>query len=148
MDNSNYKFWIPAFLIAICAYWIIWIKNCIFFALRTTVASLATSELEITRYCDQFHILSYHKLWIADYSGTARSKPWVCGHSLAGIAGSNPAGAWMSISCECCVLSDRSLCVGLIIRPEESYRVWCFRWVWSRSPERRGHDPESGRSAT
>jgi hypothetical protein len=24
----------------------------------------------------------------------------------------------------CCVLSDRGLCDGLIIRPEESYRLW------------------------
>jgi len=28
---------------------------------------------------------------------------------------------WMSVSCECCVLSDRGLCDRLIIRPEESY---------------------------
>jgi len=27
----------------------------------------------------------------------------------------------MSLSCECCVLSGRGLCVGLITRPEESY---------------------------
>jgi hypothetical protein len=32
---------------------------------------------------------------------------------------------WMSASCECCVLSDRGLCNGLVTRPEESYRVWC-----------------------
>ena len=25
------------------------------------------------------------------------SKAWFCGHSLAGIAGSNRAGAWMSL---------------------------------------------------
>ena len=31
---------------------------------------------------------------------------------------------------ECCVLSGRRLCVGLIIPPEESYRVLCV-WVWS-----------------
>ena len=31
----------------------------------------------------------------------------------------------MSVSCECCVLSGRGLCEGLIPRPEESYRVWC-----------------------
>jgi coenzyme F420-reducing hydrogenase gamma subunit len=31
----------------------------------------------------------------------------------------------MSVSCECCVLSGRGLCVGLITRPEESYRVRC-----------------------
>ena len=34
-----------------------------------------------------------------------------------------PPGAWMSVSCECCVLSGRGLCVGLITRPEESYRM-------------------------
>jgi hypothetical protein len=28
----------------------------------------------------------------------------------------------MSVSCECCVLSGRGLCDGLITRPEESYR--------------------------
>jgi hypothetical protein len=44
-----------------------------------------------------------------------------------------PQGAWMSISCKCCVLSDRGLCVGLIPSPEESYRVCvCVcHWVWS-----------------
>jgi hypothetical protein len=34
-------------------------------------------------------------------------------------------GAWMSVSCECCVLMGRDPCVGPITRPEESYRVWC-----------------------
>jgi hypothetical protein len=41
-----------------------------------------------------------------------------------------PPGAWMSVCCERCVLSSRGLCVGLITRPEESYREWCA-WVWS-----------------
>jgi hypothetical protein len=36
-----------------------------------------------------------------------------------------PLGKWMSVSCEGCVLSGRGLCVWLITRPEESYRVWC-----------------------
>jgi len=31
----------------------------------------------------------------------------------------------MSVCCECCVLSVRGLCDGLITRPEESYRLWC-----------------------
>jgi len=30
-------------------------------------------------------------------------------------------GAWMSVCCDCCVLSGRGLCDGLITRPEESY---------------------------
>ena len=36
-----------------------------------------------------------------------RSEVWVCGRSLAGIAGSNPAvGMVVSLSCGCCVLSE------------------------------------------
>ena len=31
----------------------------------------------------------------------------------------------MSVCCECCVLSGRGICDGLITRPEESYRLWC-----------------------
>ena len=36
-----------------------------------------------------------------------------------------PPGAWMSVCCECYVLSGRGLCDELITRPEESYRLWC-----------------------
>jgi len=39
---------------------------------------------------------------------------------------------WMSVWYECCVLSGRGLCNGLITRPEHSYRAWCI-WVWSRN---------------
>ena len=35
-----------------------------------------------------------------------------------------PPGAWMFVCCECCVLSGRGLCEGLITRPEEPYRMW------------------------
>jgi hypothetical protein len=38
----------------------------------------------------------------------------------------------MSLSCECCVLPDRGPCVGLVTRPEESYRVW-YAWTWKRN---------------
>jgi hypothetical protein len=47
----------------------------------------------------------------------SRSKAWVCDTLLAGIVVSVPA-VGMNVSCECCVLSDRGLCVGLITRPE------------------------------
>jgi len=30
----------------------------------------------------------------------------------------------MDVCCECCVLSGRGLCDGLITRPEEYYRLW------------------------
>jgi len=32
-----------------------------------------------------------------------------------------PPAAWMSVCCECCVMSGRGLCDELITRPEESY---------------------------
>ena len=44
----------------------------------------------------------------------------VCGCSLAGIAGSVPAGG-VDVYCECCVLSDRGVCDGPITGSEEFY---------------------------
>ena len=35
-----------------------------------------------------------------------------------------PPGAWIFVCCECCVLSGRGLCDGLITRPGERYRMW------------------------
>jgi len=67
---------------------------------------------------------------------------------LLGLWVRMPSGAWMFVSCECCVLSGRGFCLILITRQEESYRVWCVQWVWSRSPVKVSHDPKSGRSAT
>jgi hypothetical protein len=49
-----------------------------------------------------------------------RSKAWICGTSLVGIVGLNPAGA-MDVCRECFVLLGRGLCDGLIARPEESF---------------------------
>jgi hypothetical protein len=40
----------------------------------------------------------------------------------------------MFVCCECCVLSGKGLCDGVIIRPEESYRMWRV-CVWSRNLE-------------
>ena len=53
-----------------------------------------------------------------------RSKVLVFGRSAAEIVGSIPPGSWMFVCCECCVLSGRGLCDGLITRPEESCRQW------------------------
>ena len=40
---------------------------------------------------------------------------------LLGLRVRIPLVEWMSVCCECCVLSGRGLCDGLITRPEESY---------------------------
>ena len=64
-----------------------------------------------------------HKLSNMAVPVTARSKAWVCGRPFAGVAGSNSTvEARMCVSLECCVLSGRGFCVGLIAQPRESGR--------------------------
>jgi hypothetical protein len=53
----------------------------------------------------------------------ARSKAWVCGRSLAGIANLNPAGVWISVVCKCCPVHVEVFATGLIPRPGDSCRV-------------------------
>jgi len=48
---------------------------------------------------------------------------------LLGLRVRIPPVTWIFVTCECCVLSGRGFCVGLITYPEESYRAWCV-WVW------------------
>jgi hypothetical protein len=48
---------------------------------------------------------------------------------MLGLRARIPLGAWKSVSCECCVLSGRGLCVGLITHPEVSCWVW-YAWLW------------------
>jgi hypothetical protein len=55
---------------------------------------------------------------------------WIKGENPGISLKKIPPGAWMSVSCECCVLSGRrGLCDELIPRPEESYRLWCVSTV-------------------
>jgi hypothetical protein len=54
---------------------------------------------------------------------TGPSSQAVYGRSPADIVGSNPTGG-MDIYFECCVLSGRGLCDGMIIFSEESYQPW------------------------
>jgi hypothetical protein len=48
----------------------------------------------------------------------ARCKVAIC---FLGLWLRIPPGAWMFVSCECCVLSVRDPCVGLVTRPDEAY---------------------------
>ena len=52
-------------------------------------------------------------MWFQPIPLVARSKAWVCDRSHSGIEGSNSVGR-MDVYCECCVLSGRCLCDGLI----------------------------------
>jgi hypothetical protein len=78
----------------------------------------------------QIWFLKICRLNLRPYVAVSRSQ-WPCGlrrrssaarllRSLVRI----PPEAWTFVCCECCVLSDRGLCDGLITRPEKSYRPW------------------------
>jgi hypothetical protein len=54
----------------------------------------------------------------------------------------------MFVSCECCVLSGRGLCDGLITRPEESCRLWCVSECDLETSKRRRPGPDLGCCAT
>ena len=76
----------------------------------------------------------------------APSNAWVC---FLRLPFRSPPGAWVSVFCEYCVPSGSGICIGLITRPEESYRVWCVcvcvcvcvfvcQCLWSWSPIKGG----------
>jgi len=72
---------------------------------------------------------------------TMRSKTRVCGRSLAGVAGSNPAGGMDVCLFECCVWG---LCDKPIPRPEESYLLVCVSHKsFARVTSLRQADPSS-----
>ena len=71
--------------------------------------------------------IHYPLVLYAPLTVAASYKASVCARSLAGIAGSNIARAWISVCCESCVLSGRGLCDGTNPRPAESYRMWFVR---------------------
>jgi len=57
-----------------------------------------------------------------------------------------PTRAWMSVFC---VLSGRGLCVGLIARPDDSYRLSCvWGWSWSLDWPIRGFCAARGKKST
>ena len=111
--------------------------------------SIYTLYADYTQYTDYMPItLNIHMIcrlhsiytWYANYTQYTHDMPipvaaqpiaWVLDRSLAGIAGSNPAaGMDVCLFWVFFFLVSWGLCVGLITRPEESYRVWCV-WVWS-----------------
>jgi len=48
------------------------------------------------------------------------------------------------VCCECCVLSGRGLCDGLITRPEESYRLWRVVACYQETSRMRRLKPATG----
>ena len=72
-----------------------------------------------------FYHLRYSLTYYTSRRGSAASRLLVLQDRIS-------PGVLMSDSSECCALSGRGFCDGLITRPEASYRMWCV-WVWSWS---------------
>ena len=78
--------------------------------------------------------------WISDLETNSlyiASVMHLCGRAVV----RRPLACWqvrippkecMCVSCERCVFSDKCLCDGPILRPEESYWVW-YIWMWNRN---------------
>jgi len=90
-----------------------------------------------TKYMFIYGIISFVELTVAliKFSWYPRCLKCGCaGDRLMVLRVGIPPTALRYLSCECCMLSGRSLCVGLVTRPEGSYRLWCV-WVQSWSLE-------------
>jgi len=55
-----------------------------------------------------------------------------------------PPGAWMFVCCDCCLLSGRGLCDGLITRPEKSYHSGATLCVIKKPRTLGGYSPLEG----
>jgi len=66
----------------------------------------------------------------------ARSQALVCAPRLLRFWVWIPTSARKSASCDRCVLSSRGICVEMIPRQKESYRVWCDHWWWSPNSQK------------
>ena len=86
--------------------------------------------------------ISKHRHFIrsnSDLAGPSGRRRRSAAARLLGLWVRIPPEAWMFVCSECCVLSGRGLCDELIIRPEESYRLWCvfvcdLETSWMRRP--------------
>jgi len=87
--------------------------------------------------CLLFNHFSGRSQWLRSLRRGPAASP------LVGLRIPIPPGAWMSVSCQSCVLSCRGNCVGLITRPGESYRMWRI-WMWSWSFDMRRTWPAKG----
>jgi len=105
-------------------------------------AKSATVQNNIT---SQIQLNNYFK---ADPSGRAGLQRRSAGIRLLGLRVRIPLAAFVSVSCECYVLSGTGLCVGPITRPEKSYRLWCVVVCDLETTWMRRSWPASGLSAT
>ena len=110
------------------------VKKCMFTGHRCIFKIMPSSYFSL---CEKFYWYSFYIFWLRPENeiqsvNKFRRSQWPCGLRRRSTASRLlrlwvriPPWAWMSVCCECCVLSGRCLCDELITHPEESYRLSC-----------------------
>ena len=109
---------------------------------------MQSSSVKLRGTCNSRKAVNYHRVHLhlspclkglpVPITDTGRSqwprglRRWCAVAGLLRLRVWIPPVTWLSVCCECCLLSGRVLCVELITRPEESYQVRCA-WMWSWS---------------
>ena len=142
MYSSQADLWKSLYLL--CAHTAAPLLLLVFWTIRVTVFTLHVLCRENRRSIFNKSLkLLYHNYIFVYCSCVGCRSQWPRGLTRGSAAGRLlgmrvriPPGSWMSVCCECCVLSGGGLCDGLITRPEESYQVWCVGvWSWSLNIE-------------
>jgi len=102
------------------------------------------SKLMYLKTLSSWKTICFARIWNVKLPGylTQWSRGLVLGSAAARLLETRvriPPRAWMSsLPCECCVLWGRRFWDEPITRPDESHRVWCVQWVWSRNLDKKG----------
>ena len=84
------------------------------FRRKCSVPSVAVSCRSLMSCCGIFRYTIIIMIFTAIlFPVLSRSKSWVCGLHWLGLQIRISPGIWMSLFCECCVLSGKGSCVGL-----------------------------------
>jgi len=112
-------------MIYICIIWPHWrqVRSATLF--YSSSSSFKSPDKKFTNWSSAKFV--FYKALICRSQRPRRLKRWSATACFQGLWVRIPPRTWKFVSSECCVLSGKGLCVGLITRPEESFRLWC---VW------------------
>ena len=110
-------------MILICIIWPHWRQVRSATQFYSSISSFKSPNKEFTYWSSAK--LVFHKALICRSQWPRGLRRGSATARLQGLWVRIPPRSWMFVTFECCVLSGKGLCVGLITRPEESYRLRC-----------------------